>query len=245
MSVQPFAASAGVRRAVLGRRLAVEADETRRRLVGDVLDVGQVFPLVLAGDDAARVHGLVDGAGGDVEVVTESAVEMAGIADAVRAGLAGRGWLAEVTGADPLSARLVVTDAGTGEKGRVGVAKEVLWHPPVPAEPGLALSLDDVVGIKVRALADYGLARDLVDVRAAAEGRSLLDLEELGRRHARDSFDLADLQARLDGVEWVDDREFTACGLGTDAVPDLRRWAQQWSDDIAERLLEAQAPEED
>lgn len=110
---------------------------------------------------------------------------------------------------DPLSARLIVT----------------LWRPPVKTEHGLVLSLEDVVGTKVRALADRGLARDLIDVRAAADRWSNTELETLGRRHARDSFDLDDLQARLTGIDWIDDAEFAAYGLDEAATAELRRWA--------------------
>ncbi|MCA6094268.1 hypothetical protein LE181_19120, partial [Streptomyces sp. SCA3-4] len=95
-----------------------------------------------------------------------------------------------------------------------------------------------------RALADRGLARDLVDVHAAAGRWSRTDLEEYGRRHARDDFDLADLRARLEGADWIDDREFAACGLDAEESAGLRRWAQEWADDIGERLLE-EAPYED
>lgn len=98
------------------------------------------------------------------------------------------------------------------------------------------LSLEDVVGTKVRALADRGLARDLVDVRAAADRWTHTELEELGRRHARDTFDLSDLQARLTGADWIDDTEFAAYGLSEHQISELRQWAQSWADDIAARL---------
>lgn len=112
-------------------------------------------------------------------------------------------------------------------------------------EHGLVLSLEDVVGTKVRALADRGLARDLIDVRAAADRWSHIELEELGRRHARDTFDLSDLQARLAGADWIDDTEFVAYGLDDHQTVELRQWAQEWADDIAERLQEAESPPDD
>jgi hypothetical protein len=102
-----------------------------------------------------------------------------------------------------------------------------------------------VVGTKVRALADRGLARDLIDVKAAAGRWSLIDLEALGRRHARDTFDLTDLQARLGGADWIDDTEFAAYGLDDSETAELRRWALSWAEDIAERLHEAHDPDEE
>ncbi len=121
----------------------------------------------------------------------------------------------------------------------------MLWRPPVLTELGPVLSLDDLVGTRVRDLADRGLACDLVDVYAASARWSHPELEELGRRHAPDTFDLSDLQARLTGTDWIDDRAFTVHGLEVSAVAGLRRWAQEWADDIAERLIEGEAPDEE
>jgi hypothetical protein len=166
-------------------------------------------------------------------------------AAALASGLEERGWRARASATDPLSARLVVTDPGTADVCEVDIRKEVLWRPPVRTEYGLTLSLEDAVGTKVRALADRGLPRDLIDVRAAADHWSLLELEELGRRHAPDTFDLTDLQARLTGTDFIADTDFTTHGLDTESLTDLRRWAQQWADDIAERLVESSAPEEE
>ncbi|MGP4051989.1 nucleotidyl transferase AbiEii/AbiGii toxin family protein [Streptomyces sp. 2A115] len=216
-----------------------------RRLLTDVLAVGTPYPLALTGGYAVQAHGLVDRRSQDLDVATENPEAMEEIAATVCAGLEERGWHVRALETDPLSARLMVADPGSGEECEVDVHKEALWRPPVRAEYGLVLSLEDVVGTKVRALADRGLARDLIDVRAAADRWSHPELEELGRRHARDTFDLADLQSRLVGADWIDDTEFAAYGLDDQAIAELRRWAQEWADDIAERLLESEAPPDD
>ncbi|MEV6741028.1 nucleotidyl transferase AbiEii/AbiGii toxin family protein [Streptomyces sp. NPDC051104] len=219
--------------------------EPHRRLLADVLAVGAPYPLVLAGGDAVRAHGLVDRPSRDVDVATESAVPMEEIASAVRAGLDELGWTVRPLGTDPLAARLGVTEPSTGEECELQVLKEALWHPPVVTELGLTISLEDVVGMKVRALADRGFARDLIDVHAASDRFSHPELEELARRHAGDTFDLTDLQARLTGAEWLDDSQFAAYGLDETAIAQLRRWAQQWADDIAERLVEGEPPQDE
>ncbi|MFF3911504.1 nucleotidyl transferase AbiEii/AbiGii toxin family protein [Streptomyces sp. NPDC001848] len=219
--------------------------EPHRRLLADVLAVGAPYALALAGGDAVRAHGLVDRPSGDVDVATESATPMEEIASAVRAGLEERGWDVHPLRSDPLAARLGVTEPATGEACEVQLLKEALWHPPVVTELGLTVSLEDVVGMKVRALADRGFARDLVDVHAAYDRWSHPELEALGRRHAGDTLDLTDLQARLTGAEWIDDSEFATYGLDGTAIADLRRWAQQWADDIAERLAEGQPPHDE
>ncbi|SDO08803.1 Nucleotidyl transferase AbiEii toxin, Type IV TA system [Streptomyces sp. cf386] len=225
-----------------------------RALLPDVLTVGAPYPLVLAGDVAVRAHGLTSRAGreaaerqvegpseGPLEVATESPEPMGEMAATVRSGLAERGWQVRPLETDPLSARLLVTDPGTGEERTVDLLKEAFWRPPVTTDLGPALSLDDLIGTKVRALTDRGAVRDLIDVHTAAAHWSFPDLEELGRRHTWDEFDPADLQSRLEATELLDDRELVAHGLAEESVPLVRRWVRAWADDIAERLLEEQA----
>ncbi|GGN04414.1 hypothetical protein [Streptomyces fuscichromogenes] len=215
-----------------------------RRLLPDLLSVGAAYPLALTGDYAAQAHGLFDRPGRSVDAATQNPRPMPAIAEAVAAGLRERGWHVVARETDPLSAQLVVTDPVSAEESEVTLVKEAFWHPPVRTELGPALALEDVVGMRVWALTDRGLPRDLLIVHTAADRWSLPDLEDLGRRHARDTFDLTDLQSRLTGTDWIDDREFSALGLDAAAVSALRRWAQTWADDIAERLIEAQPPED-
>ncbi|MFI8088457.1 nucleotidyl transferase AbiEii/AbiGii toxin family protein [Streptomyces sp. NPDC086080] len=220
-------------------------DAVHERLVGDLLAAGTPYGLVLAGGDAVRAHGLVDArVSRGVDLATEHPAAMAEIAGAVRAGLERRGWAVRSQEADPLAARLAVGEPASGTECRVDLRKEVLWRPAVETRAGPALSLEDLIGTAVRALADRGLPRDLVDVHAAADRWSHPELEELGRRHAPDTFDLTELQSRLAGTEWLDDAGFRAHGLDTPAIEALRRWAQAWADDIAERLVEGEVPEE-
>ncbi|MFJ5560528.1 hypothetical protein ACIQCD_24740 [Streptomyces sp. NPDC093250] len=224
----------------------VDVGAVRGRLAGDVLAVGAPYALVLAGGDAVRAHGLVaDRISRGMDLATEHSADMTEIADGVRAGLERRGWAVDEPLVDPLAARLVVRDPASGAQWQVDLRKEALWRPSVETEAGPALSLEDLTGTTVRALADRGLPRDLVDVHAVADRWSRPELEELGRRHAPDTFELTELQSRLTGTEWLDDGEFRAHGLDAPAIEGLRRWAQAWADDIAERLLEGEVPEED
>ncbi|MEU6443051.1 nucleotidyl transferase AbiEii/AbiGii toxin family protein [Streptomyces sp. NPDC047046] len=218
--------------------------DLHRRLLHDVLAAGREYPLALTGGYAVQAHGLVHRLSQDLDVATENPGPMEEIVATVRTELEHRGWTVRTRDADPLSARLLVADPASGEQCEVDILKEVLWAPLAHTAHGLTLSLQDVVGTKIRALADRGLARDLIDAHAAAERWSAPELEELGRRHARDEFDLRELQARLVGVEWIDDEEFEAYGLDEDHIMALRRWAQNWADDIGERLQEIEAPHE-
>lgn len=219
----------------------------RHHLLTDVLTIGAPYPLVLAGGYAVRAHGLIPQVSpeasveGPLEVATESPEPMDRVAAVLRTGLTERGWLVRPLEIDPLSARLLVTGVAGAEEHPVDVLKETLWQRPVRTDLGPALSVEDLIGTKVRALADRGTARDLTDVYVAAAHWSFPDLEEQGRRHAWDEFDPADLQSRLEAMEMLDDREFTARGLDAESVPELRRWVRAWADDIAERLLEEEA----
>jgi hypothetical protein len=207
-----------------------------RRLLQDVLEIGNAFPFVITGGYAVQAHGLVDRLSRDIDVATNSSTPMPSLADHLVAGLIGRGWQVRVIGVDPISARFMVTDPGTSEDCEVDILKEGFNRPPESTPWGPVLALDDVIGTKVRALADRGYPRDLVDIHAAAKIRSQNELESLGRKCAWDEFSLEGLANRLSSVQWRADDEFSAYGLSDDEIAHLRRWALAWSDDINRRL---------
>ncbi|MFI1925553.1 MULTISPECIES: hypothetical protein [unclassified Streptomyces] len=214
--------------------------EPHLRLLAEVFDVAAAgAPWALAGGYALQAHELLQRPHANVDLATESAEQMPLLAEALGAALtSGGGYGATVRDTDPLSAHLAVLDRATDTVLRLALHKETFWSPPVPTPYGPALALPDAVGTKVRALYDRGLAVDLIDARAASARFTHPDLEELARRHARDDFDLPTLQTRLTGTDHYPDTAFTAYGLTEDQLTDLRAWAQSWSTDIAERLLE-------
>ncbi|ROQ77020.1 nucleotidyltransferase AbiEii toxin of type IV toxin-antitoxin system [Streptomyces sp. CEV 2-1] len=183
-----------------------------------------------------QAHGLVERFSRDLDVATENPAPMREIVASLTAGLTERGWQTTHVQTDPLSGRFLVTDPVTGEACEVGVLKEAFWAPPAQTPYGPVLSLDDVIGTKVRALADRGTVRDLIDVQAASRHRSLADLESLGRRRAQDEFSLADLRDRLTGADWYEDEDYTAYGLTLRQVAELKTWAGEWATDLGERL---------
>lgn len=207
-----------------------------RRLLRDVLEIGNAFPFVITGGYAVQAHGLVDRLSQDIDVATNSPIPMASLAERLIAGLVERGWQVHVIGVDPISARFMATDPGTGEECEVDILKEGFNRPPEDTPYGPVLALDDVIGTKVRALADRGYPRDLVDIHAASKIRSQGELESLGRRCAWDEFSLEGLAMRLSSVQWRADEEFSAYGLSGDEIADLRGWAQAWADEINRRL---------
>ncbi|MFD8978510.1 nucleotidyl transferase AbiEii/AbiGii toxin family protein [Streptomyces sp. NPDC059564] len=210
--------------------------DLHRRLLSAVIDIGAPYPLVLTGGYAVQAHGLVDRLSQDLDVATEDPSPMAEIVAVLEAGLIARGWRVRVIDVDSLSARLMATDAQGGDTCEVDVLKEHFWAPPAQTEYGPVLAFDSVIGTKVRALADRGAVRDLIDVHAASRHRSTPELEHLGERHGRDEFRLEDLRDRLVGADWADDTEFAAYGLTDDETAELRTWAREWADDLNRRL---------
>lgn len=212
--------------------------ESHRRLLADVVTAGGPYGLVLAGGYALQAYGLLQRPHANIDFATESTQTMDAMARAVGAALEARGRQVRAGAVTALTAQLTVTDPPTGETCDLALHKEAFWQPPELTEYGPALSLEDAVGTKIRALYDRGAAVDLIDARAASGRFSLPELEELGRRHAHDVFDLPTLQSRLTGTDFYSDAQFTRYGLDEGAISELRAWAQRWSDDIAERLLE-------
>ncbi|MET8075927.1 nucleotidyl transferase AbiEii/AbiGii toxin family protein [Streptomyces sp. NPDC005303] len=137
----------------------------------------------------------------------------------------------------PLKTRLLVTDPGSREACEVDLLKEALSRQPVIMDVGPVVDLEDLVVMKVRALGDRGLPRDVIDVHAACRYYSVIELERLGAR-GDGEFDLVDLRDRLESVVWVSDEEFAAHGLKPEDIAELRRWALDWESDLGLRILE-------
>jgi predicted nucleotidyltransferase component of viral defense system len=169
-----------------------------------------------------QAHRLVSRPSQDLDVATENPAPMTDIAATLRAGLEARGWQVQSLETAPLSARFTVTDPVTGQDCEVDILKENFWRPVVQSSYGPVLAEEDVIGTKVRALADRGAPRDLIDVFAASRRWSTADLEEFGCRHARGRFEREDLQASLTGAEWTDDDAFAAYGLDDSTITALR-----------------------
>ena len=207
------------------------------RLLDEVLTLGSPYPLVLTGGYAVQAHQLTARPSQDLDVATQSPAPMDDIARTLGDKLTARGWDVELLETAPLSARFLVTDPPSGQTCEVDILKEVFWHPIVPTSYGPVLSEQDVVGTKVRAIAERGAPRDLIDVYAASHRWTTADLEQFGRRHARPGglFGEAELQARLEGADWFEDEAFTAYGLDAPAIAGLRAWAAAWADDLAAR----------
>jgi len=219
----------------------VKLTPLHERLLADILDLGSPYPLVLTGGYAVQAHGLVERFSRDLDVATENPAPMDEIVATLTTGLATRGWQTTHIQTDPLSGRFLVTAPDTGEECEVDVLKEAFWAPPAQTPYGPVLSLDDVIGTKVRALADRGTVRDLIDVQAASRHRSTADLESLGRRRAHDEFSLEDLLDRLTGADWYEDEDYAAYGLTSRQIEELKAWALEWAEDLGARVHDENA----
>jgi hypothetical protein len=204
----------------------------QRRLPADALDAGRDYELALAGGHAALAHGLVARPSQDLDFVTRHPASMTDIVPPFADGLRGKGWAVAVLDVRPLEARLLVTDPDSREAREVQLLKEALSRQPVAMDVGPVVDLEDLVVMKMRALGDRGLPRDVIDVHAACRYYSVIELEQLGE------FDLGELRDRLESVVWVSDEEFAAYGLGPEDIAELRRWALGWESDLGLRLTE-------
>jgi Nucleotidyl transferase AbiEii toxin, Type IV TA system len=137
-----------------------------------------------------QAHGIVDRPSRDIDVATNSSIPMEILASRLIEGLTERDWQVHVIGIEPVSARFLVADPELGQDCEVDILKEGFTWPPIDTPYGPVLSFDDVIGTKVRALADRGYARDLVDIHAASRLRSHGEMESLGRLLAWDEFSL-------------------------------------------------------
>ncbi|MBC2906779.1 nucleotidyl transferase AbiEii/AbiGii toxin family protein [Streptomyces cupreus] len=218
--------------------------ELHRRLLSDALDSGHAYRLVLAGGYAIQAHELVSRTSQDLDLATDAAESMNEITGAVAAGLETRGWVIHVVEVAPRMARLLATDAVTGEACELDILKEIFHRPPAQTDAGPTLSRDDAVGLKVRALHDRGFPRDVIDVFSARDHYTIGELERLGAQHDEE-FDLAELHGRLEAVDFTSDQEYAAYDMSPAGIAELRAWVRDWQDDLGLRLAEPYAEEAD
>jgi hypothetical protein len=91
-------------------------NDLHRRLLRDVLEIGNALPFVITGGYAVQAHGLVDRLSQDIDVATNSFQSMEEIASVLVEGLIAHGWQVHVIGIEPVSARFMITDPELGEQ---------------------------------------------------------------------------------------------------------------------------------
>lgn len=102
--------------------------------------------------------------------------------------------------------------------------------------------MESIVVAMMEGLPERGWEIDVIGI----DPLSARLMESLGWRHARDDdFSLENLTMKLDGASWYDDQAFAEYGLTEGDIAGLRRWAQDWSDDINRRIYGMRLEEDD
>jgi predicted nucleotidyltransferase component of viral defense system len=206
-------------------------------LLQTVLPVCSRFGLALAGGYAIKAHGLVTRPSEDVDFATAHSAPidqiMTALADAYRQA----GFGVQVLGSDARKGHLLVTFP-SGADCRVDVLKEPLNHPPAMMQFGPVLSLSDAVALKVGALHDRGLPRDLIDVHGAADRFTCAELVGVGRVALDDEFRLEALRDQLDYAAMYPDEAFARYRCGLDLIVDIKAWAQAWANRLGLELAQ-------
>lgn len=193
--------------------------------------------LFLAGGCAMRAHGLTDRPVRNLDFAAAREIPLPDVAARLAAELRQAGYRVTVGEVTPRLGRLTVAGADDGQAVEVGLLREVLRARPLLTGPCPVVGLDDAVGLKVRALHDRGLPRDLVDVAAAAHLYPYRELERLCALHD-EGFSVTELLARLDAVQLHPDEAYEACGLGAGDVHRIRMFALNWAEEIRLRRVE-------
>ena len=212
-------------------------DELQREVATIALRTAARHGFALAGGNALIAHGIIDRPTDDVDLFSDQETAVAAAADAVEGALRAAGFEAErrdqaggledvFYGLGEGLAEWVITAPG-GEQTMLQMAYFDRTRGPVTMDVGPVLSLEDVVGGKVCALAGRAEPRDYIDTAAALRLYSIEDAIGLARGldPGLEDRDFADAARRLD--RWGD-AIFAPFGLGPEDVAALREAFADW-----------------
>ncbi|GAA3444799.1 nucleotidyl transferase AbiEii/AbiGii toxin family protein [Planomonospora venezuelensis] len=209
----------------------------QERILQIALPACDRFGLVLAGGHAMRMHGLTDRPSRDLDFATAAETPLPEVADGMAETFRRAGLEVTLHAVTPRMGRMVVTDPVNGQSCEFDLMREALQHGPVLVGDLSVIGLEDAVGLKMRALHERSLARDVIDVAAVSELYGFRELERLGRLH-NEEFSLAELVMRLEFVDLIADEEFEAYGLDEERIGEIRRFAAAWVEDVKLRRAE-------
>jgi predicted nucleotidyltransferase component of viral defense system len=212
--------------------------ELHREVAATALKAAARYGFVLGGGNALILHGLVERATNDVDLVTDQDEGVKAAAEAIEEALRTAGFtvrrqdeetgsLSEVFyGFDLGIAEWVVTSPA-GEQMILQITRLDRSRTPVIMDVGPVLNLEDALASKVSALATRAEERDFIDVAAALNSYSAEQLISLARQvdPGLDHQDFADAGRRLDQLP---DRLFARYGLGPQDVTRLRERFATW-----------------
>jgi hypothetical protein len=211
--------------------------ELHRRVATVALRVAQRYGFALGGGNALIAHGLISRPTQDVDLFTNEETGVEAAAGSVEAALRAAGFAADredgtagleelIEGMGEGLAEWTVT-APDGQRMMLQMAYFDRTAQPVPMEVGPVLSLEDVAGGKVCALAGRAEPRDYIDTAAVLRRYRVADAIALARRldPGLDDRDFADAGRRLD--RWGDS-VFTPFGLSAADIAALRGAFRDW-----------------
>jgi hypothetical protein len=211
--------------------------ELHRRVATVALRVATRYGFALGGGNALIAHGLITRPTQDVDLFTNEETGVGAAASSVETALREAGFgtdredkIAELSdmfeGMGEGLAEWTVT-ASDGQRMMLQMAYFDRTAQPVTMDVGPVLSLEDVVGGKVCALAGRAEPRDYIDTAAALKLYSIDDALGLARRldPGLEDRDFADAARRLD--RWGD-AIFVPFGLGVQDVAALREAFADW-----------------
>lgn len=209
-----------------------------RALVEAVLPVCSRYGLGVAGGYAVKAHGLVERPSEDIDFATGTAAPVERIVDELAAAYQAVGFTAQVLGADGRKGHLLVTFP-LGGTYRVDVLKEPLNHPVVWMEFGPVIALADAVALKMGALHDRALPRDVLDAHGASSRFTRAELIAACRAALDEEFSLETLRDQLAFASTYPDEAFIRYGARPDLIAEVKAWALNWSTDIGLSMAEA------
>lgn len=211
-------------------------DELHRRVATIALRVANRYGFALGGGNALIAHGLIARPTQDVDLFTNEEAGVEAAAGSVEAALRNAGFETEredtaglfdmFEGMDDGLAEWTVT-ASDGQQIMLQMAYFDRTRQPVTMDVGPVLSLEDVVGGKVCALAGRAEPRDYIDTAAALRRYSIEQVIGFARRldPGLEDRDFADAARRLD--RWGD-AIFAPFGLAAADVVRLRAAFADW-----------------
>ncbi|WP_331461122.1 nucleotidyl transferase AbiEii/AbiGii toxin family protein [Micromonospora tarapacensis] len=210
--------------------------EFYREVARVALTVAGPHRFVLGGGVAWAAHGLVTRPTEDVDLFADVEGAAAAAADGVRAALRTAGF--EVAEADPDSDLGDLFDgfdrdlrdfvvSRDGRRIRLSLARLDRHRSPVVMDLGPVMDVRDLIANKTAALVNRREVRDYIDVAAALDGRSVVELLALARQ-LDPALDDSDVRAAGRYLDRIPDRRFTRYGLGPADIVRVRRQLAAW-----------------
>jgi len=186
----------------------------------------------------------VDRPSEDIDFVTANAAPVAEIVDALAADYRAAGFSVQVLHAGGRKGHLLVAFPLSGTY-RVDVLKEPLNHPVVWMEFGPVIALADTVALKMGALHDRALPRDVLDAHGASALFTRTELVAACRAALDEDFSLEMLRDQLAFASTYPEEAFSRYGARQELIAEVKAWALDWLTEIGLEMAESQSWSDD